>query len=241
MASNIHEAIAEIYGNVGYVQKQRTQGLNYSYASESALIEALRPEMVKAGVYPAVLEYEVMHAETYTTSKGAVMNLVRVRATVAFTHAPSGTQLMVQAVGEGSDSGDKASNKAMTGAYKYALRQTFCIETGDDPDRTPSAEQERASNGNQHPAVNGKALQDTLKDMGIEAPRKFVAEAIGRDYRELNTPEIAAEAIARWAEKYDHDDPVEAIVALAQHKLEKNNPFHTEDSDWTRHEMEKDR
>ena len=39
--------------------------------------------------------------------------------------------------GEGSDTGDKASNKALTGAYKYALRQTFCIETGDDPASTP--------------------------------------------------------------------------------------------------------
>lgn len=220
MASNIHEAIAEIYGNVGYVQKQRTQGLNYSYASESALIEALRPEMVRAGVYPAVLEYEVLHAETYTTSKGAVMNLVRVRATVAFTHAPSGTQLMVQAIGEGSDSGDKASNKAMTGAYKYALRQTFCIETGDDPDRTPSAEQERASNGNQHPAVNVRALSATLKDMGVETPRLFIADMLGEDAGKLENLDYAQQAIATWAEKYDHDDPVEALVALAQHKLE---------------------
>jgi hypothetical protein len=41
--------------------------------------------------------------------------------------------------------GDKATAKAMTGAYKYALRQTFCIETGDDPDKDPSVDQERAS------------------------------------------------------------------------------------------------
>jgi len=33
----------------------------------------------------------------------------------------------------------------MTGAYKYALRQTFLIETGDDPDKTQSADQERGN------------------------------------------------------------------------------------------------
>ena len=32
--------------------------------------------------------------------------------------------------------------KALTGAYKYALRQAFLLETGDDPDRQPSHEQE---------------------------------------------------------------------------------------------------
>jgi hypothetical protein len=33
---------------------------------------------------------------------------------------------------------------ALTGAYKYFLRQTFLIETGDDPDRYASADQEAA-------------------------------------------------------------------------------------------------
>ena len=37
---------------------------------------------------------------------------------------------------------NKAIYKAMTGAFKYALRQTFIIETGDDPDKTPSTELE---------------------------------------------------------------------------------------------------
>src|SRR3990167_1905296 len=36
--------------------------------------------------------------------------------------------------------GDKSVNKAMTGMLKYALRQTFLIETGDDPDTAPSAQ-----------------------------------------------------------------------------------------------------
>ena len=36
--------------------------------------------------------------------------------------------------GEGADAGDKAPYKAMTGALKYALLQSFLLGTGDDPE-----------------------------------------------------------------------------------------------------------
>ena len=36
--------------------------------------------------------------------------------------------------GQGLDSGDKAPYKAMTGALKYALLQSFLLATGDDPE-----------------------------------------------------------------------------------------------------------
>ena len=36
--------------------------------------------------------------------------------------------------GEGADTGDKAPYKAMTGALKYALLQSFLLASGDDPE-----------------------------------------------------------------------------------------------------------
>lgn len=38
-------------------------------------------------------------------------------------------------VGEGFDKGDKAGNKAMTGALKYYLACNFLVATGDDPEK----------------------------------------------------------------------------------------------------------
>ena len=133
---SIHEAVAAIYSSInGYVQKTKSDGLRYSFASEADLIAKLRPAMVEHGVYVQVLEYRDVERTVVTTSKGASMNVCLLKAIVRFTHGPSGTYVDVQSLGEGADSGDKAGNKAMTCAYKYALRQTFCIETGDDPDR----------------------------------------------------------------------------------------------------------
>src|SRR5262249_40839779 len=42
-----------------------------------------------------------------------------------------------QVLGEASDAGDRAAPKALTGAYKYFLRQTFLIEAGDERADTP--------------------------------------------------------------------------------------------------------
>lgn len=142
-AANIDQAIVRIMEAVGYVRKQRAPNLNYTFAGEAALIAALRPEMVAQGVFCYVLETHGMEREKYQTAKGTEMTNTVLHGVVRFMHAPSGTYRDVVASGEGSDSGDKSLNKATTGLYKYALRQTFCIETGDDPDRHPSAEQER--------------------------------------------------------------------------------------------------
>lgn len=172
MAENIHAALHAVYQKVGYVQKEKPKagGLNYSYASEKALIETLRPAMVEAGIIVHVAQTTVDLRDTYTNTKGTVMNRTCINATVRFTHAPSATFIDVQALGEGIDAGDKSTPKAMTGAYKYALREAFCIETGDDPDQGVSAEQER--NGAQQP----EKKQDTPEAAAMRKLRAVMGE-----------------------------------------------------------------
>lgn len=132
---NIDEAIVHVYRQVAYVQKKKaTAGLNYSFAGERDLIKALRPHMCNAGMYMRVAAYMDVERCVGQTSGGKPTNITTLRAVVRFTHAESGTFVDVEALGEGSDSSDKSGNKAMTCAFKYALRQLFCIETGDDPD-----------------------------------------------------------------------------------------------------------
>lgn len=132
-ATNIHEAIIEVMGKVGYVQKKKSKdgGLKYAYAGEAALIEALRPAMLESGITfhcSSIRDHQrkTEGAKCFTTALFTFM----------FTHAPSKTSIEASALGEGYDGLDKGAYKAMTGALKYALRQTFIIETGDDPDKT---------------------------------------------------------------------------------------------------------
>lgn len=145
MSKNIHEAILAIMNKVGIVEKdgQMKGAGSYKFASEAAFIQALRPAMLEEGVivYPSGLHSPTV--STYETKGGATMNLVDSTHEFTFVHAASQTEIKVEVRGMGADSGDKAANKAMTAALKYGLRQTFLIETGDDPDLTPSTSQAR--------------------------------------------------------------------------------------------------
>jgi hypothetical protein len=144
MEKTIHEAINAVMNEVGYVKKSKAANLNYSFAGEAALISAIRPSIVEHGIYMSVDSISDIRREAYTTAKGTAMVNTIIQAVVKFTHV-SGDSITVAAVGEGSDAGDKSANKAMTGLYKYALRQTFCIETGDDPDKHASEERKFVS------------------------------------------------------------------------------------------------
>ncbi len=140
---NVHEAIVHVMNQVGYVQKEK-KGLPYTFASEAAFIKAIRPEMVEIGlvVYPIEATAEQGH---FMSAKGNYINTTLVHSTYRWYHAPSNSSIDVAVVGKGMDSGDKDANKAMTIALKYALRQTLLIETGDDPDETPSSLLEQAT------------------------------------------------------------------------------------------------
>lgn len=142
--NELARAKLKVMAQVPYVQKRKTPGLNYSFAGEAAIIEKLHPAMEAAGLAFAPTGCTILFQEAYTTKNGAAMNRVIVQATYTLTHADSGQSEALQTLGEGSDSGDKATSKALTSALKYALRQAFLIETGDDPDETPSVQQERA-------------------------------------------------------------------------------------------------
>lgn len=166
---DIHEAINAVMQEVGYVQKQRGDGLKYTYAGEASLIEALRPSMVTHGIYMSVQQVKKVYRSTYETKSGSNMFNTLIEGVVRFMHV-TGTFVDVEATGEGSDTGDKSSNKAMTGMYKYALRQTFCIETGDDPDGFSSDDMERSSRSKTAQANPQKSTIRPASESGIVVP-----------------------------------------------------------------------
>lgn len=149
---DIYAALLSVYEAVEYIQKTKTGPATmgaYKYAGEADVIAAIRPAMVEAGivVYPlgiSIVSQEERIGEAkaskYPGSEPkppSVSTHVLALYTFRFAH-DSGTFIDACALGEGLDVGDKAAYKAATGAFKYALRQTFCVEVGNDPDDKPS-------------------------------------------------------------------------------------------------------
>lgn len=202
-SKTIHEAINKVMDEVGYVKKSKAANLNYSFAGEAALIAALRPAMVENGIYMSVSKVHNITRENYTTAKGTAMVNTVIHATVKFTHT-SGESIEVDAVGEGSDSGDKSANKAMTGLYKYALRQTFCIETGDDPDKYASEERADPEIVSDELWSRWTALVIRAEKLNVRHPvverAKVKASKLGEIGAELKASVEAAEAQAKAGE-----------------------------------------
>ncbi len=130
----LQDAQLAIMADVPYIKKGTSPGLRYTYAGEADLIAKLHPAMRRHRVTVCPESVEVVSETEYATASGTRM--VNVRATVGYVFRHGDDQQYVAVLAEAADSGDKAAAKLMTSALKYALRQFFLIETGDDPDAT---------------------------------------------------------------------------------------------------------
>lgn len=128
-------ALVKAYAEISGVDKSNLntqQG--YNYASDVDFVNAVRPALIANGLTITPHRVQVVATDGYTTSKGTHMLRMVGIWEYRLSHI-SGEEIYLSAIGEGSDSGDKASYKAATGAFKYALRQAFVIATGDDAEK----------------------------------------------------------------------------------------------------------
>ena len=121
----------KMVGAIGKESKNAQQG--FMYRGIDAVYNALNPVMAELGLFicPEIIE---QRREERTTKGGTVLtySILTMKYTV---YAPDGSNVSCTVVGEGMDSGDKASNKAMSVAMKYAMFQLFFIPTeAVDPD-----------------------------------------------------------------------------------------------------------
>lgn len=132
---NIYESINAIMQDMGAIGKDKVNKVqNFKFRGIDDVMNALKPLLAKHKVFvvPQVLTHE--REERQTKSGG---NLIFSLCDIKFTfYAEDGTFVEAITTGEGMDSGDKATNKAMAIAFKYALFQVFCIPTEEmkDPD-----------------------------------------------------------------------------------------------------------
>ena len=89
---------------------------------------------------------------------------VIVKTIVTFIHTETGESHQSVALGEASDSGDKALSKAQTDGFKKALCQTLHLFDDDgDKDRTPSNEEEKIVKAVQKPVEKKQEPQKPVE------------------------------------------------------------------------------
>lgn len=132
---DIFSSIIAVMDEIGAIKKgQVNSQQGFRYRGIDDVLNALNPIISKHGIFivPEVLD---MQCEERSAKNGGA--LLRVMLKIRFTFfAKDGSNINATVIGEAIDGGDKAANKAMSVAFKYACFQVFCIPTDEmkDPD-----------------------------------------------------------------------------------------------------------
>lgn len=113
--------------------RTNTQGSGYKFRGIDDVYNAVAPLLAEYGlcILPRML---TRTCEDRQSKNGGALFYVTVEAEFDFVSAEDGSAHTVKTFGEAMDSGDKATNKAMSAAYKYACFQAFAIPTEGDND-----------------------------------------------------------------------------------------------------------
>ena len=131
----IAQALSEVMKSVGGIaKKDRNTAQGFNFRGIDSVVNAVSPALQKCGVIvvPSVEEYEY-HTVEIGRNRTA-MGHVKVKVTYTFIGS-NGDAIKSTVVGEAMDSGDKATAKAMSVAFRTALLQALCLPTDEiDPD-----------------------------------------------------------------------------------------------------------
>ena len=132
-APRIFAAINAVMLKVGAIAKTGLNKFqNYNFRGIDDVYNSLNAPMAAEGIFSTseILESKF---EVGATKSGTVQQHVWLRMKYTFW-AADGSSVSTETVGEAEDTSDKASNKAMAVAHKYALLQIFAIPTVDPKD-----------------------------------------------------------------------------------------------------------
>lgn len=134
---NLPALLTQIKTAIGAIGKDSTnKQQGFSFRGIDAVINAAAPALIDAGVvvFPKITTYEYGTVEVGKSRTP----MSHARVIVEFTfYGPAGDSLSGSAPGEAMDSGDKATAKAMSVAYRTFLLQALSLPTNEtDPDAT---------------------------------------------------------------------------------------------------------
>ena len=131
----IYQKLIDVMRDCPSIRKDsKNQQQGFQYRGVDAVMNVLNPLFRKHGVFVVPTVINSLREERQTKSGG---NLIYTTLDVEYRfYAEDGSYVTACVHGEGMDSADKSSNKAMSIAFKYACFQVLCIPTEDfiDPD-----------------------------------------------------------------------------------------------------------
>lgn len=188
--TTVREALRAVMKDVGAVKKgdRNTQG-NFNFRGIDAVTNAVYPALVEHGVIvaPRVLDYQ--YGTVVVGHKRTEMGHARLMVEFTF-YGPEDDQIVAVTAGEAFDSGDKATAKAHSVAFRTALLQTLCLPT-DEPD-PDSTSYERAQKSDVEQAQEDLLELCTAQGLDPKVVAQRFKDEIGADIRYADAGSIRA-------------------------------------------------
>ena len=187
MANNIYKAINEVMKEIGAVGKnQKNSQQGFMYRGIDAVMNAINPALTNHGVFvvPEVLEQT---REERTTAKGNLLIYSICKIKFSF-FAEDGSHVEAITIGEGMDSGDKATNKAMSIAFKYACFQVFCIPTEEMVDPDAECHEVKPKKETQKSMTDEEKNAQMMEEVGKELISAVQVKALTKKCNDENVP-----------------------------------------------------
>lgn len=181
---NIYEKMSHITAEIGVVEKnlnvQVNKNASYKAVSERDVLDAVKPIEAKYRVYSypvsrQIVDRDVLVKESEYNGQITRTNtlFLRVETVYRFVNLDNPDEFIETTVyGDGLDTGDKATGKAMTYADKYALMKAYKLSTGEDPDKEASPEHGYTKQERKATAKQISMLEDLYSDNEMDAMLK---------------------------------------------------------------------
>ena len=164
--AGIEDTIADVMSRVaaeiaskGVGKSGTNREQNYKYRPVDDVLNVVGPIMAKHGLGLSAV-YTDRQAERVPTQKGGVKTIVTLRG--IFTYKWKSEESVTETYGEAMDSSDKATNKAMSMALKYAHIATFNIPVVGADDADLSSPETRLNDPNGKDDVAGRMSESEL-------------------------------------------------------------------------------
>ena len=170
----IYKAISNVMSEIGAVGKnQKNQQQGFMFRGIDAVMNAISPALIKNKVFvvPEILE-QIREERQTKNGSNLIYSVCRVKYTF---FAEDGSNVQAIVIGEGMDSGDKATNKAMSIAFKYACFQVFCIPTEEMQDPDAESPEVLPKKTNKSAKKVGSKQLEKIDSVQVEALRAILA------------------------------------------------------------------
>lgn len=157
-------AVAADLSRLGIPKTQINNAEQYSFRSIDQVFNRLSPALAahRLCILPRMLEREVSERNG---GEGTLLIAVSVKVAFDFVCADDGSSHTVEAFGEALDPSDKATAKAVTAAYKYAVLQAFCIPLSGTDDADSRSYQIRVPGLSPEPVQGWEQWSRDISDM----------------------------------------------------------------------------